>query len=490
MILCRRCTTRHEDDATVCSECEADLTGPDGLRLGPTMRSDWDPAEVRPPEPRPDPIEPSPDPAPAPPPAAEPAARTTNPLIDSPRSDVPPHRASPADRGTGRPTIDPPVSPPPPGESGAIVRPDREAQGPADPGGRQPRRGRRPGEVNDDEVEPDAHQLPTKEAAAPAEDPSPARPPATSGSGRHDEAQPDADRPPPNGPAIRDIPGRPTTAEADQAMPKVPAAATATLADGEIACPSCRRANGVHRRFCRFCATTLPAFVDEPDEDDAPQHDSFIRRILGTTRKPGRDSRTFQQRARDAGQRKIKYRAKYTVQSKLRSLGYIGGGLAGLVLVLGPVRHQVMERLNPPEAVSVESVMYDGDVPFPDDGGPEFAHDDAPDTAFVLLWSDSGPAQFSFRMPGTDQPKKIEFETGYPDDDLDRGSLYLRPFEVTLSANGAVQQIELGNHEGEQRFGFDLPDDVSVVTISILSVHETAWETYDRVAINEIRIVD
>ena len=72
---------------------------------------------------------------------------------------------------------------------------------------------------------------------------------------------------------------------------------TVTLGQDEVACRECGRANEATRRFCRYCGGTLPAFHDDRVvDDDEPVDEPLIRRLLGTTRKPGRDGRTFGQR--------------------------------------------------------------------------------------------------------------------------------------------------------------------------------------------------
>lgn len=439
MILCRRCTTRFDDDSLErCTKCGADLTGPDGLRLGTALRPDWKPTAVeRPTEEIVPPAEP-----PAPDPIRVEPVRT-EPIAERPPSSEP------------------------------ATRPAR-------------RRGRRPGEQRDEEVEPTApgtDDLDTPDTldVAVQDDAAPSRDPAVEPVGEPPARAPETAPSDPTTPV-------PEPAAASTAV-RVAAATGVTIGEGEVACPACRRANDEGRRFCRYCAATLPAFGREPDDElEAPEREPLIRRLLGTTKRPGRDSRTFAQRAKDSGQRRLKYRAKYTLKSKLRALGYLGGGAAGLMIMLGPVRARVMEYVNPPDPVAVDVVAEEG-TPAVDGEilGPHNANDRDPKTAFALPWTGE-PVSFAVRLPEGRPARQLEFETGFPND-VDDGSLYRRPATIVLSADGEEQTIELDDHEGPQRVDLDLPGDPSVITMTITGVHERDWTTYERVAIAEVAIV-
>ena len=490
MIVCRRCTTRFDDDTQAhCSNCGADLTGSDGLRLSGALAKDWSPAD-----------------------AARPVERSVPPLPTPAERIVPP--ASPTPGRTGDSVPPPPT---PIGEVRETFRPTDEAGAPS-----ARRRGRRPGEHDDDEPEPLSYESAASESA-----------PSTD---QRDVVPPPTPAPAPSVPVISSIPDRPRAPEPavsrapaevgggartpDQDAVRVPAATGVTLADGEVGCPTCRRANDALKRFCRFCGSTLPAYgIEPPRGADELGPEPWIRRLLGTTRKDGRDARTFAQRARDSGQRRLKYRAKYTLKSRLRAMGFVCGGLTGLIIMLGPVRSRAREFVNPPDPIPVEGVIEDG-TPSIDATkfGPELAYDTDPKTAFVMPWVgdpsageggilDSGggvsstiaeaeqPAttasvSFIVRLPAGRPARKLVFETGFPNADLDGGSLYLRPKTLTLEGDdGETQLIELEDHEGRQRVPIELTGNPTTIRVTITTVHERDWATYDSVAIAEVAVI-
>ncbi|MEM9514367.1 MAG: hypothetical protein AAGA42_05870 [Actinomycetota bacterium] len=333
------------------------------------------------------------------------------------------------------------------------------------------RRGRRPGERDDEEVEPDTNSGPVPAAA-----PSP-------------QQVVDDDRVVP----AREESAVPAVARVGApvqpgALTAVPGVAVADRGDG-ARCPSCSRWNPFERRFCGFCGAALPALaqIDDVEDIDDPS-DSWWRRLTGTTRTKGTDNRTFGQRMRDSGQDKLKYRAKYSVQSRLRALGLIGGGLAGLVILLGPVRAQVTEWLDPPDAAPVSAVVITDTAPVADAFGAEGATDADDTTALVLPWAGE-PVSFQIELDPDRSADELEFVTGFPNDDVQgRGPLYLRPAVVELTSGTQTFTIELADQEGSQRRGLRFDEDPSTIDVTIVEVHERPWETYQRVAIAEIGV--
>jgi hypothetical protein len=455
VILCRRCTTRFDDDSLErCSNCDADLTGSDGLRLPPSASKPTfaDRPVQRPPE--------------------RPIERPVERPIEGTMPPTGVARTAPPEPPHGEPLIE-------------VHEPSRSASETSPAAAR--RRGRRPGEQDETELEPLSNEVIAPVDAEPAVS---VPKQEVSASGRTGD-DPSAVRSAPaaGGPvAKRSTDAAPAVQPAEIAAARVPAAVGVTLLPGEVACGVCHRANDGTKRFCRYCATTLPAFEgDELDEPDQPGRDSLIRRLLGTTHQPGRDSRTFAQRAKDSGQRKLKYRAKYTLKSKLRAVGFVGGGVVGLFVMLGPLKDRVEKIINPPDAIKVELVA-ESDTPAIATFGAENAFDEDPKTAFVMPWI-GVPVSFTVQLPADGQVRQLEFETGFPNEDVDRGSLYLRPATLLLEAGGELQTIELDDHEGAQRVKFDLPDDTTTINVTILTVHERSWTTYERVAIAEVGVV-
>ena len=463
MIICRKCKTHNDDDATECSMCQTDITGRDGIPTGAAAKA----RAAQPPRSRARP-------------AAEPPARPL-PDLDSPAAgsgadgpasddlaDLPPLPEGLDDVPPPRPgeAVEAPWFEDPPAAGDAVSSPD-------DTGEEDETEGRdEDGDDDEDRVRwSTAKERPKLIVRDDLSGPDQVieRPERESYDHIPEGHRPDEDidvdednieevvttaTPLSFGGKVVAEPGRSDGYG-------VPAAtSTVTLLSGQLACDNCGEANDDHRRFCCACGTILPAFTTprDPDSDVVEPRSSLWRRITGTVNKDGRDGRTRGQRMRDAGQRKLKYRAKRTLRTRLAAVGITAGMLGGGVMALGPWRSRIEGWFEgDPDPVAPSEILLEGE----------------PLDEILFPWSGEGDeVTLVLNLPAPANIDQLVF-TPLPNDHED-ASNFARPSVVRVG--GVSDDIELGNDGRADRVDVRLLG-ASTIEVTIVAVHDFGWET-------------
>jgi hypothetical protein len=285
-----------------------------------------------------------------------------------------------------------------------------------------------------------------------------------------------------------------------------------------VRCPHCLEANAEHRRFCHACGEVLPAFhnrlageADDGDDDEAAVADgqprnTVWRRLTGTTVSEGRDNRTWRQRARDAGHRRVRYETGLSPKARLSMLSGAAAVVAVAALALGPLRSQVTGLLSStppghlPAGATFVPEVFQGADPSQDDAvavpgfHPRGAVDDNPATGvgFRLSPVDGTPEEAALHvaLAETVTPRALVVHTGLPPEHPEV-QLSPRPRHVEVCDEaGACDTVELQDQADTQRVPVEGLGPSRVLTVRVLSVHLRYEEFVPVAIVRGLRIVD
>lgn len=313
--------------------------------------------------------------------------------------------------------------------------------------------------------------------------------------------------------------------------------ATREPGPGELACPACREPNADTRRFCFNCGSSLPTPVRDEDDElpemKGPQRRSLWSRLTGS-KEVQRTARTFRGRAKMAGGGKFRYATGFSSRAKLSVLVAVLVGGGGVMMLLGPYKGLISgivdrgpQGTSPDSAEVIDATeisgfpaesAVDGDtdtgfafffdpdgefaeltvggdpaVPAPpssapalEDGGGET--EEPTEGATVDSAAPTEPGTLVVRLEEPAKVTKLYIAVGLPDS-VEDGPLMQRPSRVQVCAEAEnCQELELDNSTSLKKYSVSFGDEVRIIRITPLDVHEALATSYPLAVISEVRV--
>lgn len=267
-------------------------------------------------------------------------------------------------------------------------------------------------------------------------------------------------------------------------------------------CPACGSPVIVGKMVCESCWTDVrPPKGHQPHRRPQRGRDAWHRRLRGTTRYLGSDTRSWSQRLTDSGlDGQLRHGANLTSGSRLGLASVAALGIVVFALALGPFRDNIITLVDRPDDLISYELGFEGAVVPVPGGEGELVADGSIQTGLMLAWPESAvPSTCGLTGPGIrltfapdTPPARMRIFVGIdPPDEAESARLWPGPKSLSILGGGGCGEFQFSD-EGD--FGVLDVSEVAAggnsLTIRIHDRFEDAdFQSYDVVVFGEIELV-